>query len=140
MQKLFDWFRSNSIRMIRLSVIAALILSISSGCAFAKRADGEIIWGVEMGTLTETANEGITTAVNTFIPGLGTLIAGSLVATGGVTGTVAGIGAAIRRRQAERAAAEAERKRKRADQEREEARVEAARMTERDAIRSAVSG
>lgn len=121
-------------RKLMYGSIAALLLSVSSGCAFAKRADGEIIWGFEMGTLTETVNEGIAVAVNTFVPGLGTLLAGSLVSIGGVTGTVAGIGAAIRRRQAERAAEESERKRKRADQEREKARIEVARLAERIAV------
>ena len=118
-------------KLFMIPLVAIVLLGM--GCVMARGPGGEVIIGVPIGTLIETANEGITAVANTWIPGLGTLIAGSLTATGGVTGTVMGIGAAMRRRAAERVAAEMaakaeamDRKRKKADQEREFAATELA--------------
>ena len=100
--------------MKKLMIIPAVLLL--AGCEYARNASGDIIMGVRLGSMPETATEFVGTAINAFVPGLGTAVAGvlgSLVAGG------AGVGAVSSSRNKN-----TERRRKEADQAREKMALE----------------
>jgi hypothetical protein len=100
-------------------LILALCLCVPlAGCAVGKGPTGEIVIGVEAGRMAETTEHVIGGALNSWLPGMGTLVAGGLTSVGGV----GAITAAVRNA----------RKRKRADQAREQAEKDAI-MAEADA-------
>ncbi len=72
--------------MLKLSYILFPFLLLLVGCATGRGPAGEVIIGVEVGTLTDTANQALGAGINMFAPGLGTIIAGGLASIGGVAG------------------------------------------------------